>query len=268
MRRFSILGWAVTALAALALAGVPDMGFAEDLEGYDFTERSEEDAELAYGFGLDVLSSYIRRGIVDDEGTVLQGAAWLKVAHLKLAVWGNMALNDVDSRWGSLSEARASVAVAVKRAGFGLSGGLVGYLFPETGTNTEELFVTLSYDWTVTPSVGFYYDIDQAEGLYILSDLSYRTTLAGDRGEGVALEFVGRIHLGVATSNWNDRYYEVDHNAITDVGFGVALPLHAGLLTFTPSVRHVSVVEKVLRRAAPFDHDNIVVGLSAKATFW
>jgi len=150
--------------------------------------------------GVDVNSAYVWRGITFNDSFVAQPS--VDVAHesgLGFNVWGNYDLDDystggqtiVDS--GEFSEIDLTVSYAVPVEGFDLGVGLIEYLFPEAGadTNTREVYAAVGFDLGGGLSTGGFiaYDFDEIEDFYANISAAY----GHDVSEELSVELAGLI---------------------------------------------------------------------------
>ncbi len=130
-----------------------------------------------------LLTAYVWRGQVLNNDFVVQPQITLAKDNLSFNVWGNYDLVDnyIGSH-GDFSEIDLSLAytlpIDINEMAFDV--GVINYNFPANGTggkgalSTTELFASatiLSWKDYVIPSVTFFGDIDEAEGIYLLFDL-------------------------------------------------------------------------------------------------
>lgn len=239
--------------------------------------RAADDGAVSAGLDLPVLSGYVWRGQVLNDEAVVQPSLTVTKGGLSLNTWGNFNLTDEFSEEGDQEftevDLTVSYAGSVGPVGYGV--GVVEYLFPHqtlgAGTpdatsypGTREVYATLSLsDLPVVPTLSGYYDVDEADGLYLSLGLAYSADLGGKATLGLS----GLV--GYATSDDNAFYYGVDDAAFNDASVGATLsfsPVES--LTITPGVQYVTLIDDDIKDAAAaiYKDDSAVVG-SLKASY-
>ena len=137
--------------------------------GSSLTVFAEDKVE--FEFTSDFNGKYIWRGqnLVDDP--VFQPGLSASYQGLTASIWGNLDLTNVNGNSGDFSEIDYTIDYSNKIPDseiVGFSVGAIYYDFPGTAApGTTELYGGLSLDTFLSPSVTFYRDIDEADGLYI-----------------------------------------------------------------------------------------------------
>ena len=173
---------------------------------------------------LTAATHYVFRGVPQNEKGVLQadlGATLpTRGGHsLDVLIWGNLDLDDdtgdaalPDGKGGEFSELDIGAWYSRQLGGMAIAAGIFSYNFPKSALpSTAEAFATLA--WSVLgfdPSVTFWYDFDELEGLYV----NGMVTREWEVGERTSLA------LG-ATLGWTDEnqaaYYFADESGFADL---------------------------------------------------
>lgn len=173
-----------------------------------------QDAVMVDGQASDVVieaevglySAYVWRGQVINEYMVAQPSVTAAMGPIRLNAWGNM--NVVDKDQGDTQEIDFTATYTLPDAVFTdavtVDIGMIAYVFPGKASEerpTEEVFSTATFNHIIlTPVLGAYYDINEANGWYGNFALSQGLEI----GDAVTAEIGGSI--GYGTRNYN-RYY-------------------------------------------------------------
>jgi len=152
---------------------------------------------------IGVYSKYIWRGQVLDDQPVVQGG--VTVTHEKgfyANVWGNYSLSD-DYGPDGLNEVDYTVGFAGTVDALDYDVGYIYYSFPNTTLpSTGEIYGGVALNnLIVTPSLYVYYDVDEANGFYVIGDLNY----GKDLSEALSME--AGVSVAWASANFNQFYY-------------------------------------------------------------
>lgn len=172
-----------------------------------------------------LLSSYVWRGQVRNNDSVVQPQITLSQYGVSLNVWGNYDLGtNKDGTSSDFSEIDFSLAYTIPLDinEIAIDLGVIGYHYPANGDggvgdpSTTELFATatvLSFKDYIIPSVTFFGDIDEADGTYILFNVvaPYQIT------DVLAVE--GGISAGWGNTSYNDYYFGDETGVSQDEGF-------------------------------------------------
>jgi len=134
--------------------------------------------------GLDIASAYVWRGITFNDGAVLQENLDVSFpCGVGLNVWGNFDLDDYDGAVESAEfseiDLTASYAKEVGPVELGL--GLIGYVFPNGGEGTTEIYVSVGGEIVSGLNCGVeaYYDFDIVEDFYAAASVAYEREITG-----------------------------------------------------------------------------------------
>ncbi|MCU0611305.1 MAG: MltA-interacting MipA family protein [Candidatus Eisenbacteria bacterium] len=164
--------------------------------------------------GVDLVSAYVFRGVTYNDGPCLQPSLETSAGAFTFNVWANFDLNDYEPvQSGDFSEVDFTLSYGATLGAAELSLGVMEFLFPEGGpdTNTGELYA--SADIPVAAGIGasayLGYDFVVVKDLYASVGLSYDipievptlsvSFMAGYAGDDAAAGGTAGLHEYAAT---------------------------------------------------------------------
>ncbi|MEJ2184108.1 MAG: hypothetical protein P8Y66_11395 [Nitrospirota bacterium] len=197
------------ALVSLALA-VPLAGAARAVE-------KGGDAEVA------VLSNYVWRGLTLSDDWVVQPAVGVTYGPMYFNLWSNY-----DTDPDEVTE--TDLTVAYTRPLMENLTGELGYIYYalEGVEDTQEFYLSLSYDWLVTPSLTFYYDFDEGTGGYLVLALEYERELSDRATLNLGLSGSVLFDNAVVGVTAADEEYTNLHNG--ELSGSLSVPLREGVV--------------------------------------
>ena len=182
-----------------------------------------QNRDLNGSFTMDIFDKYVWRGTTIKTDAVLQSSVEMSYVGLRFNYWYNYHFsteNVTDSSY-SISYSFTINKLTVEP----------GNLYYELdGVNdTEELFVSLSYDTHLSPTIIFYYDWKEGEGAFTDLSLSYSVNVFNDIffnvntliGTNIKNKLMGLDKNGDA---FTDLYY-ADLSAVISIPFARVLEL-------------------------------------------
>lgn len=138
------------------------------------------DAEYA----LDFASAYVWRGITFTDGAVWQPSVTASNdSGFAINVWGNLDLDDANDMSAEFNEIDLTASYGFGTDAVSAEVGFIEYLFPNTAfAGTREVYLTLGWDITASPSLSVYYDIDEVKDFYANFGISF----GGDVSDALA----------------------------------------------------------------------------------
>ena len=220
---------------------------------------------------LDFNSKYVWRGqnLVDD--WVFQPGVSLTYDSFTFGIWGN---SDMTGAAADLAGARnedfeftewdyyADYSGTVPDMEWlGYSIGVINYQFPGGAADTTEVYVGLSVDTVLSPSVTAYFDVDEAEGTYISFGVSHSVDEIASIDENTPIGMDMSLSIGWGDSNYNEFYWTspavVDSSGLNDLTLQFAFPIPVGSWTITPSLNYVTLLSDDIRNnSAGYSEDN------------
>jgi hypothetical protein len=228
--------------------------------------------EKAWSFSLDqaVYDKYVWRGIQFNEEGVNQGSADFsydtgEFGTFGINYWYNLDMDDENGSAGQISEADYTLywEMALGESGFTLGAGFIYYDFSEVDLgSTKEVYMSLGYDTFLSPTVTVYYDIEDADGLYV--DLSVGHSF--DLGvAGMTLD-VG-ANIAWADDDMQSFYYGGDGGGLSNWGASVALNIPVlEYFTITPSIAYYQLIGDA-NSDTTFEDDDFIFGVNLNFTF-
>jgi hypothetical protein len=234
----------------------------------------EAAAQSEIGVQLDLFSAYVWRGITYTNRPVAQPDVWIGIPVGKASItaggWASIEIGKYDDPADDVSESGglsafdvaelnpyAEVSVATGRAA--ITGGIVGYVFPndlddapngglDGASDTWEVYASVGLDLPLAPELSFSYDLGKVQGAYLEGAVAHSVRLAGARTLDLGA-LVG-LDLGQSPSE-DDESFNFDGDGLTHLDLSAALPLSAGGLSITPVVHLQIGVDDATRFHSP-----------------
>ena len=255
MLRPKLLGAAVRAVAALASA------------------RTAQ-AQATMGADLGLFSGYVWRGVSLTNRPVGQPNVYLTVpagnASVTLGGWANVDLGRYDgaddfSQSGGVSglnlsefDPWAEVSVPVGQAT--LTGGVVGYVFPnDLGAtddfNTWEVYGKLGLAVPLSPKLAVYYDFDKVDGAYIEGSVGHSLPLGASLSLNLAV--LGGLSAGQAEATAPGELNNFFENGFTHLDLSAGVPFSAGIFSITPVIHFLVNGDEITKLTSPGDQSDV-----------
>jgi uncharacterized protein (TIGR02001 family) len=223
------------------------------------------DLEVAFN------SKYVWRGIVVVDDWVAQPSLTAGVGGFSFNVWADYMLTDQNNRKNEIDEIDLTVDYTFELGKFALPLGVIRYTFPNSSAaDTTELYLGVSYDWIVTPSLTVYWDIDEAHGVYLLGSLDYSLDLP-KISDKITWALGAGAGIGYASSDHNDFYYNgTDKSGFTDYNAHLSLAFNMfDYFSVTPQVVFTGLVDSDIKdNMKPLqDENNIYFSVVLSASF-
>lgn len=195
-------------------------------------------------------SKYIWRGIVFNDGGVLQPWVATGIGGAAVTMWGNMDLSDKNT-WlddekeqdptGKFTEIDLILNYSEQLGPVALTAGYNKYWYPNTSyseTAASELTLVAGCSTLLSPTLTMALSLEDAEGLYTALGLSHSIALQGCLSAGATL------NLGYGDEKHNGYYYGVTKAGLTDLTIGVSAPIAFPFgLTATPMLEYSSLLD-------------------------
>lgn len=161
----------------------------------------------------------------------------------------------------------------------GYSVGLIHYDFPVNGSadDTTEIYAGLSLDVPASPSVTFYYDVDEVKGgTYISFGVGHSFEDVFELGPNTPVGVDLSASLGWANSDYNKVYWgaKPDGSAMggkmNDLVLSVAFPFELAGFDVTASLNYVALVSDDIRRTDAYGmgrDDSFYAGIGLAKVF-
>lgn len=170
-RRISVLALAAAMAVFLALSPA---------------EAADTSADASVG----VYSSYVWRGITVHEETAVQPSVSLGYGDFGINLWA-----DWDSDSSELIETDLTLSYARSFDSVGLEAGWIYYGL-EGFDDTQEIYLSASYDTLLSPSLTLYLDVDEGDGGFLVAAVGHSFELAELMGASLGLGASVSYNLG------------------------------------------------------------------------
>jgi hypothetical protein len=131
---------------------------------------------------IDMMSNYVWRGQKVSNSWVLQPSVGISYGAFCANIWANY---DSDSKidegddHGEFTETDLTLNYSYAIDKWNLAAGYIYYALD--GTNdTQEIYLSASYDILLSPTLTFYYDYDEGQGAFIIASIGHSFDLAKD----------------------------------------------------------------------------------------
>jgi hypothetical protein len=213
---------------------------------------------------VDVLNKYVWRGYeLSNDSVVIQPSATIGYKGFALNMWGNLDTDDDRDGENNLNETDLTLSYEKK---LGAASMEIGYIYYglDNADDNEEIYIRLSYDTLLAPTVTIYREFAHAASSYITLGISHSKKLKGN----ISLDCGGS--LGYLYSDDEDELPEFDADGL------IAKPekyrnFHDGLVyvgLMIPVCNYVSV-NPILSYSFPLsgDADDHIKGMNRGGGF-
>jgi uncharacterized protein Gcw-chp len=237
-------------------------------------------AQTEIGVDLGLQSSYVWRGLTMTNKPVMQPAAYLSVplgeVSLTVGAWSNIDLGKYDDQGDDLSESGGSSSfnlaelepyaeVSLPVGKTTLTGGVIGYVYPNSATapnpfalktsqsNTVEIYGKLDLDVPLSPELSIYYDLDKIKGAYLEGSINY--SLPATDNLSLDLGAVAGFSAGQDRPDdpLSDQAFNFADNGFTHLDLSAGVPLTAGPVSITPALHLVLDGDEATQVTSPSD---------------
>jgi hypothetical protein len=152
----------------------------------------------------------------------------------------------------------AEVSVPVGKAT--LTGGVVGYVFPNDfgvtdDFNTWEVYGKVGLGVPLSPKLALYYDVDKVNGAYLEGSIGQSVPL----GSSLSLNLgaLAGLSAGQAESDSPDELNNFLENGFTHLDLSAGLPFTAGIFSITPVIHFLVNGDDVTKLTSPGDESDV-----------
>lgn len=232
-------------------------------------------AQATVGADLGLFSGYVWRGISVTNRPVGQPNAYVAFpaggTTVTVGGWANVDLGRYDesddfSQSGGVSgfnlaefDPWAEVSVPAGKAT--LTGGVVGYVFPNDfgatdDLNTWEVYGKVGLAVPLSPKLAVYYDVDKVNGAYLEGSVAHSVPLGS---VSLALGALAGLSAGQAEADDPGELNNFVENGFTHLDLSAGVPFTAGMFAITPVVHFVVNGDEVTKFTAPGEEDDVKV---------
>jgi hypothetical protein len=226
---------------------------------YFIVTTSVTHAELTptVGLSLDYNGKYVWRGQNLSDDPAVQPGASIGLGNLTLGIWGTMDTTNINGEDDNFTEVDYTLDYSDAVPGseiLGYSVGLINYDFPQADTQTYEVYLGLSLDTFLNPSVTYYYDYDDVDSSYVSAGIAHSIADIFGEESGVSMDL--SASLGWGASGYNQFYWGSNDSALNDLALGAAFPFSVGPVTVTPTANYVVLVDSDIKSSDAYDTDS------------
>jgi hypothetical protein len=241
-----------------------------------------EEEKIAVGVSADFYEKYVWRGqaLVDD--WVFQPGVSVGYKGLTASFWGNMDLTNENTANGEFSEIDLTLDYSGSVPGvdvLGYSVGFIHYDFPVKGSgdDTTEIYGGLSLDVPASPSVTFYYDVDEIiDGMYISFGVGHSFEDVFKLGPETPVGIDLGASLGWANGVYNKGYWGAKPDGtnidagMNDLVLTLAFPFQLAGFDVTASLNYITLIDDDIRRSDAYGagrDDHLIAGIGIAKEF-
>jgi hypothetical protein len=230
-------------------------------------------AQATVGADLSLYSGYVWRGVSLTNRPVGQPNLYVAVpagnATLTVGGWANVDLGRYDgsnhfSQSGgvsgfNLSEFDPWAEVSVPVGSATLTGGVVGYVFPNDfgatdDFNTWEVYGKVGLGVPLSPKLAVYYDFDKVNGAYFEGSVAHAVPLGS---LSLNLGALAGLSAGQAEADDPEEINNFFENGFTHLDLSAGVPLSAGIFSITPVVHFLINGDEVTKLTSPGDESDV-----------
>ncbi len=163
-----------------------------------------------------IFNSYMWRGFELHEDVAIQPSVGITYGGFGANLW-----SDINGDTGEITETDVTVNYTFSKDRIGFD---IGYIFYglEGIDETQELYVAISYDTLLSPSLTLYYDFDEGDGAFIVASV----------GHDVAINQDIAVSLGASISyNAESAYAVGDYSALHngEISASTSIPVYEAI---------------------------------------
>ena len=228
---------------------------------------------VEFEFTADYFGKYIWRGQNLDDDPAFQPGLSASYKGFTAGIWGSLETTDFNGNSGEFTEVDYSIDYSNDSPGIesvGFSVGAIYYDFPGTATpGTTELYWGLSLSSPLSPSVTFYHDIDEADGLYVSVGVGHSMENVFELGPDVPVTMELGASYGWGDSSYNKYYWSLNDGKSNDLALSAAFPFEIGGWTVNPSLTYVTLISDDISDTNTYgtDDDFFFVGIGLSKGF-
>lgn len=218
-------------------------------------------APVMVGADLAVKSRYVWRGMPFNEESVFWPDAWVNWNGFTVTIFGSMEMTDVYENAGKFTEVDYYLDYSRTFGNVSASVGYAHYEYPNTDfLITGELYASVSTDFKFfSGSLTAYYDIREAEGLYLQPSVSRTFSLA-------PVNPTLTLSLGYADKKHNAYYFWLEKSGLTDLTTSLSLSYSppgpiGNYLTFSGDLNYAKILDSELADQFPDGDSNFWWGI-------
>lgn len=186
---------------------------------------------------VDFMSNYVWRGIKLSKDFVIQPAVTVSYSGFSMNMWSNLDTNyylrDLTGRKFKSTETDITLNYTHSFDKLSLTGGFIYYAL-ESAADTQEFYISASYDVILKPTLSFYYDIKEGKGGFLTASVGHSFDLAKDIP----------LNLG-ALVNYNLKNKVMSCEACTGKNFNNFYNAELSASVSVPITKQISITPKI-----------------------
>lgn len=180
----------------IMMTGLVALGISTMIPGISLAEEAKPEAD----FSTALYSQYVWRGFAfSDSSVVVQPSMTVSYKGFAANFWGNLDTDEVgtDTKNWNETDLTLSYEGSAGKIGYG-----VGWIYynVDGADETQELYVSVSGDVMLAPTLTFYNDIDSFPGYYVTLGVSHSLAVA----EGMALDLGAQVGFLDDDANYSE----------------------------------------------------------------
>ena len=230
-------------------------------------------AQATVGADLGLFSGYVWRGVSLTNRPVGQPNVYVAVpagnASVTVGGWANVDLGRYDdtddfSQSGgasglNLSEVDPWAEVSVPVGKATLTGGVVGYVFPNDfgatdDFNTWEVYGKVGLGVPLSPKLAVYYDFDKVNGAYLEGTIAHSVPIGS---VSLNLGALAGLSAGQAEADDPDEINNFFENGFTHLDLSAGVPISAGIFSIAPVIHFVVNGDEITKLTSPGDESDV-----------
>jgi hypothetical protein len=230
-------------------------------------------AQATVGADLGLFSGYVWRGISVTNRPVGQPNAYVAFPAGKTTVtvggWANVDLGRYDdsddfSQSGGVSSFNVAefdpwAEVSVPAGKATLTGGVIGYVFPNDfgftdELNTWEVYGKVGLAVPLSPKLAVYYDVDKVNGAYLEGSVAHSVPLGS---VSLALGALAGFSAGQAEADDPDELNNFAENGFTHLDLSAGVPFPVGIFSITPALHFVVNGDENTKFTSPGEENDV-----------
>jgi hypothetical protein len=138
------------------------------------TVAAAEESKFSGYASVDVMSNYVWRGIKSSPNMAIQPSVGIAYGGFSTNLWANY-----DAKTSNATETDLTLDYGTAFDKLGVNVGYIYYAFDGL-PDTQEVYVSASYDMLLQPKLVFYWDYEQGDGGFVIASIGHSFDLAKD----------------------------------------------------------------------------------------
>ncbi len=215
---------------------------------------------------MDAMSNYVWRGQKLSNSWVIQPSVGINYGAFGVNIWSNYdsdrfeVTSGSESGHGKITETDITLTYTHSINKLTLTGGYIYYAL-EGANDTQELFISASYDMLLNPSLTVYYDYDEGNGAFIVVAVGHTFPVYKDIGLKLGATAGYNIRNKVMGFDDDGKRFTNFYNA--ELSASVTIPVHKNI-SLTPKIAYSfplsSDAKEAIRRVSDDGKKNILYG--------